>query len=90
MQFTKNVNSTDGFFDITIAKNLTIFDLILNIKNLYNGNIVNHKKIETYKTKEITVIPQTSKPFIQADGELVGKGKVTAKIIEKAIHFVVN
>ena len=90
MQFTKNVNSTDGFFDITIAKNLTIFDLILNIKNLYNGNIVNHKKVETYKTKEITVIPKTSKPFIQADGELVGKGKVTAKIIEKAIHFVVN
>jgi YegS/Rv2252/BmrU family lipid kinase len=30
MQFTKEVDSADGFFDITIAKNLTIFDLIFN------------------------------------------------------------
>ena len=90
MQFTKDVNSTDGLFDITIAKNLTLFDLIYNIKKLYTGTIVCHKKVETYKTKEITVIPQSTKPFIQADGELIGTGKVTAKIIEKAINFVVN
>ena len=90
MQFTKDVNSTDGLLDIMIAKNLNLFDLIYNIKKLYNGNIVNHKKIETYKTKEITVIPKTSKPFVQADGELINTGKVTVKIIEKAINFVVN
>tara|TARA_R110001606_G_scaffold45795_2_gene118460 strand:- start:9036 stop:9944 length:909 start_codon:yes stop_codon:yes gene_type:complete len=90
MQFTKDVNPLDGLFDITIAKNLNFIDLIYNIKKLHNGNIVHHKKVETYKTKEITVIPQTTKPFIQADGELVGIGKVTAKIIEKAVNFVVN
>ena len=90
IQFTKDVNPTDGLFDITIAKNLTIFDLIFNIKKLYNGNIVYHKKVETYKTKEIRVIPQTSKPFIQADGELIGTGKVSVKIIERAINFVIN
>ncbi|MDP5105495.1 MAG: diacylglycerol kinase family lipid kinase [Polaribacter sp.] len=90
MQFTKDVNPLDGLFDITIAKNLNFIDLIYNIKKLHNGNIVQHKKVETYKTKEITVIPQTTKPFIQADGELVGTGKVTAKIIEKAVNFVVS
>lgn len=90
MQFTKNVNTTDGLFDITIAKNLTIFDLVFNLPKLYSGKIVNHKKIETYKTKEIRVIPQTSKPFIQADGELIETGKVSVKIIEKAINFIIN
>jgi diacylglycerol kinase family enzyme len=89
MQFTKDVNTTDGLFDITIAKNLNIFDLLVNIKKLYNGNIVHHKKVETYKTKLITVIPQTSKPYIQADGELIGTGKVTLKIISKAVNFVI-
>ena len=89
MQFTKDVNTADGLFDITIAKNLNIFDLLVNIKKLYNGNIVHHKKVETYKTKLITVIPQTSKPFIQADGELIGTGKVTLKIISKAVNFVI-
>jgi YegS/Rv2252/BmrU family lipid kinase len=89
MQFTKDVNTADGLFDITIAKNLNIFDLLVNIKKLYDGNIVHHKKVETYKTKLITVIPQTSKPFIQADGELIGTGKVTLKIISKAVNFVI-
>lgn len=90
MQFTKDVNSADGLFDITIAKNLTFFDMIINLPKLYSGNIIHHKKVETYKTKEITVIPKNSKPFIQADGELIGTGKVAVSIIEKGIHFVVN
>jgi YegS/Rv2252/BmrU family lipid kinase len=90
MQFTKDVDAADGFLDITIAKNLNIFDLIFNIKKLYNGNIVYHKKVETYKTKKITVIPETSKPFIQADGELIGTGKIKVKIIKKAVNFVIN
>jgi YegS/Rv2252/BmrU family lipid kinase len=90
MQFTKDVNSSDGLFDITIAKNLNLFDLVFNLPKLYSGKIVHHKKVETYKTKEITVIPQTTKPFIQADGELIGTGKVSLKIIEKAIKFVIN
>ena len=90
MQFTKDVNTTDGLLDITIVKNLNIFDLISNIKKLYNGRIVHHKKVETYKTDIITVIPQASKPYIQADGELIGIGKVTFKIISKAINFVIH
>jgi YegS/Rv2252/BmrU family lipid kinase len=90
MQFTKDVNSSDGLFDITIAKNLNLFDLVFNLPKLYSGKIVHHKKVETYKTKEIMVIPQTTKPFIQADGELIGTGKVSVKIIEKAIKFIIN
>ncbi|MGB0891886.1 MAG: diacylglycerol/lipid kinase family protein [Flavobacteriaceae bacterium] len=89
MQFTKEVNPSDGLFDITIAKNLNLFDLIFNIRKLYSGSIVHHKKIETTKTKEITVIPQNSEPFIQADGELIGTGKVTASILEKSLNFVI-
>ena len=90
MQFTKNVNSTDGLLDVTIAKNLNMFDLILNLPKLYSGKIVDHKKLETYKTKAIRVVPKTAKPFIQADGEVIGTGEVQVKIIEKAINFVVN
>jgi YegS/Rv2252/BmrU family lipid kinase len=90
MQFTKDVNSSDGLFDNTIAKNLNLFDLVFNLPKLYSGKIVHHKKVETYKTKEITVIPKTTKPFIQADGELIGTGKISVKIIEKAIKFIIN
>ena len=92
MQFTKDINPSDGLFDITIAKNLTLLDMILNLPKLYNGKIVNHKKVTTYKTNSLKVTPvsKTKKPFIQADGELINSGSVTVSIIEKAIQFIVS
>jgi diacylglycerol kinase (ATP) len=90
MQFTKKVKVNSGLLNITIAKNINMIDLIINIKKLYNGQIVNHRKVATYKTKRITIIPKNKKPFIQADGELIATGNVTVTIVEKAIQFVVN
>ena len=89
MQFFKKGDPIDGLFDITIVKNITLLDLILNIKKLYNGKIVAHPKVATYKTNKIIVDPQNSKPFIQADGELIGTGTATFSLIEKGIHFVI-
>ena len=91
MQFTKDVNPSDGLLDITIAKNLTLLDMVLNLLKLYNGKIVHHKKVETYKTNTLKVIPTSTveNPFIQADGELINTGSVSVSIIEKAILFIV-
>lgn len=91
MQFTKDVDPFDGFLDITIAKNFSLLDLVINLPKLYNGKIVNHKKVTTYKTKSIKVSPKSSseKPFIQADGELINSGLVEVTIKEKAIQFVI-
>jgi len=89
LQFTKEVAPSDGLLDITIAKNFTFFDLLFNLPKLYSGKIVHHPKIETYKTKEITVIPQNATPFIQADGELISTGEITVSIIKEAIQFVI-
>ena len=91
MQLTKNVDPLDGLLDITIAKNLTLLDVLLNIKKLYNGKIVNHKKVSTYKTNNIIVIPKkNTQPFIEADGEIIGTGSVEVSIIPNAIHFIIR
>jgi len=90
MQFTENVAISNGLLDITILKNFTFFDLIFNLHKLYTAKIFQHKKIETFKTKQITVIPKKSNTFIQADGEIIGTGKVTVKIIKKGIRFVIK
>lgn len=90
MQFTKNVNPSDGYFDVSIVKNFSFLEVLFNLPKLYSGAIVHHKKVATYKTKEIKIIPNKLTPFIQADGELIDKGKTTAKIIPNAIRFVVK
>ena len=90
MRFTENIATSSGLLNITIVKNFTFLDLIIHLPKLYSGKIVNHKKVSTYKTNEITIIPKNSKPFIQADGELIGVGNVHVTIIKKAIQFVIR
>ena len=89
MQMTKEANPKDGLLDITIAKNFHFFDLVLNLKRLYNGTIIHHKKVETYKTKQLEVIDvNTKRPFIEADGELIGTGSVKVSILPLSLIHI--
>jgi diacylglycerol kinase family enzyme len=81
MQLTKHTKMNNGLLNITIAKNLTVCDLLLNIRKLYSEEIVYHK---------IFVIPLKSIPYIQADGEFISRGAVQITIIKKAIIFVIS
>ncbi len=92
MKLTKFSSSSNGLLDVTIAKDLNLFDLIKNIRKLYSGSIIKHKKVKTYKTNSLLITPKTSEKqsFIEADGELIGTGEVKVSIHKKAIQFIVN
>lgn len=90
MQMTKEPKPNDGFLDVTIAKNFSLFDLLINLPKLYNGKIIHHKKVTTYKADRIEIIDDNvKKSFIEADGELLGKGSLKTTIISKAIQFII-
>jgi YegS/Rv2252/BmrU family lipid kinase len=91
MQMTKDVNPNDGLLDITIAKNFSFFDLVFNLPKLYNGQIVDHKKVATYKVKSIEITENNLKlSWIEADGELIGKGSLKVSILPSAIQILVK
>ena len=91
MQLTKEANPLDGLFDISIAKDIGKLDIIKNLTKLFNGKIVNHKKVETLKSESITIeIEEENLPFIQADGELIGKGNINVSIVPNAFSFYGN
>jgi len=88
MQLTKEPSPSDGKFDISIAGDLSKMEIIANLKNLFNGNIVDYKKVTTYKTDMIKIIIDEKEiPFIEADGELIGKGSFSVSIIPNAFTF---
>ena len=90
MQLTKNPNPTDELFDISYIQNITLFTILSNIKGLFNGNITNHKLVNTYKTSELKIeVLDNKKTFIEADGELIGSGDFFVSILPKAIRFIV-
>ena len=88
MQLTKTADPFDGLLDVSIVKNIGKLDVLKNVVNLFNGKITNHKKVETYKSKSISIeITDANKPFIQADGELIGVGNLEISIVPKAFSF---
>ena len=90
MQMTKDANPNDGLLDITIAKNFSFFDLVFNLPKLYNGKIVHHKKVENYKVQSIAIQEKNiNSSFIEADGELIGKGSLRVSILKSAIQVCI-
>ncbi len=90
MQLTNNSKLNNGKLNISILKDINFVDLLLNTFNLYNNKIIYFRKVETFQTKAITVNPDNRQDYyIQADGELIGKGDANVSIIEKAINFVI-
>ena len=91
MQLTQNPNPKDGLFDVAVAKDLSKFEIIKNLVNLFNGKIVNHSKVVNIKVNDLIIkTALTKRPFIQADGELIGTGNIRLSIIEKAFTFYSN
>lgn len=91
MQLTETPNPFDGLFDISIAKNIGKWDIIRNLRKLFNGTIVSHQKVDCFKNNVIIIdVDSTNLPFIQADGELIGKGGVKISIVPKAFSFYGN
>ncbi|RZW53642.1 MAG: diacylglycerol kinase family lipid kinase [Flavobacteriaceae bacterium] len=87
MQLTESPDPSDGLFDLSITNNFGRFDVLRNMVNLFNGKVTSSQKIETVKTKEIEVKVDAPKPYIQADGELIGRGNFKVTIIPKALRF---
>jgi len=79
----------DGLFDITIVKNIGKGDIILSLKKLYDGTILEHPKIEGFTGKDIAI---DSKPpiHLETDGETLGHSPVRFRILPRSIQVVTN
>lgn len=90
MQLTDYKNKIDGFFDITLIRNIKLYKILLHLPKLYNGKIDDLKEVSTFHEKSLKIISKDTKyPFIQADGELLGIGDIELDLIPNAIKFII-
>lgn len=88
MQLTKDPDPFDGFLDVSIAKDFNNFDILKNLANLFNGKIVSHYKVSTYKASTIQIeVDENVQPYIQADGELLSGKKFSITSLPKKFCF---
>ena len=89
LRITKDPNPKDGLLDITIVKNISFLDLLFNIPKLYNGDIIHHRKVTNYKTRELKILDKYNST-IEADGEIIGNGSLNVTIKQNAVLFLIN
>lgn len=88
MQLTDFKNHKNGYFDFTFIKSIRLFRIIVNILKLYNGRINDLTEIDCQHIKNLS-LSNNNTSFIQADGELIGKGDARFELLPKAIQFII-
>jgi YegS/Rv2252/BmrU family lipid kinase len=87
MRQTPNALPDDGLLDVTVINGMGKFEIIRNLKILYDGTILSHPKIDGYRCRKIK-ISSDSKIFTEADGESLGHTPTEFSIIPSGINIV--
>lgn len=88
MQITPDANPTDGKFDITLINKLSVWTVVREIKNLYNGTFLKAKEVSQHITNYIRLSEPTIP--IEADGESVGETPAEVQILPASLNVIVN
>lgn len=77
----------DGILDVTVIKGMGKIEIIMNLKILYDGTILNHPKVEGHKCKNVIVTSDTAL-YVEADGESLGHTPAEFSIIPSCINII--
>jgi YegS/Rv2252/BmrU family lipid kinase len=87
MMQTPQAIPDDGLFDITLVKKIRKGDILLSLKKLYDGSILEHPKIEGF-TGKVILIDSDPLIYLEADGETLGHSPIRFEIIPQSIKIV--
>jgi YegS/Rv2252/BmrU family lipid kinase len=88
MQISPNAALDDGLFHVIILGDLGRLEVVLNTPRLYNGTILEHPKVSEYRARTVVVDP-SQRMLIEADGEFIGPGPTTFRLLPSALKLLV-
>ena len=88
MLLVPDANPKDGFFHLSIAKEINRLKVIRNLHRLFNGSFVNLEEVNVYKCKRLHI--KTPHLPIQADGESIGQTPALFEIFEQKLLIVTH
>ena len=87
MRQTPDALPDDGLLDVTVINGMGKFEIIRNLKILYDGTILSHPRVDGYKCKNIKV-SSGSLLYVETDGESLGHTPAEFSIIPASINIV--
>jgi diacylglycerol kinase (ATP) len=86
MMVGPNAALDDSKFDVVVIGDFGKTEVILNTPRLYNGTILTHPKVNEYRGTTVTV-ESKQRMLIEADGELIGEGPATFRLLPAALKL---
>ncbi len=77
----------DGIFDLTVIKKIGKFEVLRSIPKLYDGQIKNHRKVESYNGRKIS-IKSKGPVFLETDGENLGHSPFEFEILPRSLKVI--
>jgi len=78
----------DGLLDVTVVSEVSLWELLLNVKKLFDGTLPSYRKVRTFRTPSVEIsgpIPVNS----EADGELIGATPIRFSMMPRYIKVAV-
>jgi YegS/Rv2252/BmrU family lipid kinase len=88
MLVAPHASCDDGLLDITILDEISLPELLLNIKKLYDGSLPSHKKVRTFRADSLEISGPLPVPC-EADGEAIGKTPLRLGVLPRHVRVVV-
>ncbi len=78
----------DTLLDVVVIGDVGKFDLLKSLPMIYKGTHGNHPKVSIQKAADVS-IETSERVLVHADGELLGEGPASFKILPSALSLVV-
>jgi diacylglycerol kinase (ATP) len=89
MQFVPQADPSDGLIGLTIAGEVSKWNVIKSTPKFFSGKLASHPQIELYQSTEIEIKSLSKdKIYVEADGEFLGEAPVKIRILPSALSIV--
>lgn len=75
-----------GYLEITVVKEVSLFEFLRAVPILYSGRIHDHPECEHYQVRKIAATSEETM-LAEVDGEAVGGLPLTAEVLPSAVSF---
>jgi diacylglycerol kinase (ATP) len=88
MHIAPNAVMNDGILDVVIIGDVGKIDLLKSLPMIYKGTHGNHPKVRMGRANKVS-IESSDRILVHADGELLGEGPASFRLIPLALNIVV-
>jgi diacylglycerol kinase (ATP) len=89
MQFVPQASPDDGLIGLTIAGDVSKWNVIKSTPQFYSGKLENHPHVKLYQSTEIAIHSLSEqKVYLEADGEFLGEAPVKIRILPAALSII--